>query len=148
MNFFFNLEMSTYRFSDILIKIKTANKSTTDFNKAEMKESIDFLYGVVVGLVILIVIIFIFLIYILIRIKNFRNSCALQQSNNLLNVFILKFCINLLVSTLIFNLKALHRGSILTADRSETANSSGMDNEEVFIRLQASERILGRVLAL
>ncbi len=137
--------MSTYRFSDILIKIKTANKSTTDFNKAEMKESIDFLYGVVVGLVILIVIIFIFLIYILIRIKNFRNSCALQQSNNLLNVFILKICINLLV---IFNLKALHRGSILTADRSETANSSGMDNEEVFIRLQASERILGRVLAL
>ncbi len=137
--------MSTYRFSDILIKIKTANKSTTDFNKAEMKESIDFLYGVVVGLVILIVIIFIFLIYILIRIKNFRNSCALQQSNNLLNVFILKICINLLV---IFYLKAFHRGSILTADRSETANSSGMDNEEVFIRLQASERILGRVLAL
>ncbi len=55
-----------------------------------MKESIDFLYGVVVGLVIFIVIIFIFLIYILMRIKKLGNSRALQESNNPLKLFLLK----------------------------------------------------------
>ncbi len=82
--------MSTNRFSDILIKIKTTNKSSTGLNKPEMKESIDFLYGVVVGLVIFIVIIFIFLIYILMRIKKLGNSRALQESNNPLKLFLLQ----------------------------------------------------------
>ena len=87
---YLNLEMPTNRFSDILIKIKTANKSSTCLNKTEIKESVDFLYGVVVGLVIFIVIIFIFLIYILMRIKKLGNSRALQESNSSLKLFLLK----------------------------------------------------------
>jgi len=79
--------MSTNRFSEILIKFKLTNKSTTDLNKTELKESIDFLNGFVVGIAILIVIICISLIYILMQIKKIRKPCALQSRNDL-SVFI------------------------------------------------------------
>jgi len=79
--------MSTNRFSEILIKFKLTNKSTTDLNKTELKESIDFLNGFVVGIAILIVIICISLIYILMQIKKIRKPCALQSRNDF-SVFI------------------------------------------------------------
>jgi hypothetical protein len=82
--------MSNSRFSEILIKIKAGSRTTAYLSKTELRESIDLICSIVVGIVILIVIMLIFLIYIYIRMKNIKRACAMQ-SNGDLN-FLIKLC--------------------------------------------------------